>query len=202
MSDKQSSKSVCYNKLVDAFKYSNPESSHSLAQQKAKAYYDTIKDKADFQQLVDTKISEWKRVGLKRRVNNNSFFSSWSKSKKTVSTESDVETLSPQPNEANVPNVELSPSAPEASTSGATPEPPPSKICHAEISLDKTIVDLSREIQKLKHVMSMNVISNPKETRKSIKEKETELQAAVKIKNTLIRSRINQKASRKKKKNN
>ena len=74
MSDKQSSKVVCYNKLVDAFKYSNPESSHSLAQQKAKAYYDTIKDKADFHQLVDTKISEWKRVGLKRRVNNNSFF--------------------------------------------------------------------------------------------------------------------------------
>ena len=65
MSDKQSNKVVNYNKLVDAFKYSNPESSHFLAQQKAKAYYDKIKDKLDFEQLVDTKVSEWKRVGLK-----------------------------------------------------------------------------------------------------------------------------------------
>ena len=74
------------------------------------------------------------------------------------------------------------------------------KVCHAEIILDKTIVNLTTEIQKLKDIMSMNIISNPEETRNSIKTKETELKKAVKQKDTLIRNRINKRASRKKKK--
>lgn len=139
-----SEKVVCYNKLVDAYKYSNPESSHSLAQRKAKAYYDSIKNKADFYQLVDSKISEWKRAGLKRRVGYNSFFSSWSKSKKTTES-TDVETISPQQKEVAVPLLPHTPeeAVPLTSTSGATAEPPQSKNCHAEISLDKAIVDLT-----------------------------------------------------------
>ena len=61
--------------------------------------------------------------------------------------ESDVEILSSQSNKANVTDAAFSPSTSEASTSGATAEPPPSKkIRHAEISLDKTIVDLTEEI--------------------------------------------------------
>ena len=106
-----SEKVVCYNKLVDAYKFSNPECSHSLAQQKAKAYYDSIKNKADFNQLVDSKISEWKRAGFKRRVDNSSFFLPGVRVQKTTeSTESDVETRSPQQKEVTAP---LLPQAPE-----------------------------------------------------------------------------------------
>ena len=77
---------VNYNRLVDAFKCSSPESSHAVAQQKAKIYFDKIKDKPNVEELVNQKVSDWKRAGLKRKISNNSFFTSWSKTASSKST--------------------------------------------------------------------------------------------------------------------
>ena len=70
----KSRNSEYYNRLVDAFKVSSPESSHAVAQKKAKIYFDEIKFKPNVEELVDVKVAEWKHKGLKRKVNNNSFF--------------------------------------------------------------------------------------------------------------------------------
>ena len=40
----KSRNSEYYNRLVDAFKFSSPESSHAVAQQKAKTYFDEMKE--------------------------------------------------------------------------------------------------------------------------------------------------------------
>ena len=219
MAENKSRNVVNYNKLVDAFKISSPESSHAVAQKKAKVYFDKVKDKPDVEELVNEKVSEWKRSGLKRKINNNSFFTSWSK--KTASAEStastskpsttestpdvaaepDVQILSSQSGKVNVAVAELSPPTSEQTTSGATAQPPvPKKTCHAENILDKSIVNLNTDIDKLQHVLRMGVIADPEETKKALQTKMTELKEATKKKNNLIRNRKNKKASRDKKK--
>ena len=128
---------------------------------------------------------------MKRKVNDSSFFTSWSK--KVVPPESvttplvesiekdaaypDVQLLSLQSSESDVADeeppadAELPYSSLEQTTSGASAEDPPhpKKICHAENILNRTILALNTDNANLKQGLSKNAISNPEEMKKALK---------------------------------
>ena len=89
------------------------------------------------------------------------------------------------------------PDSSSSNTTDTTTSPPPTKkTCHAENLVDRTIVKLTEEIIKLEDVHRLELVTNPDETRATLKFKKNELNAAIKKKNLLKRNRQNKKISR------
>ena len=88
------------------------------------------------------------------------------------------------------------PDSSSSNTTDTTTSPPPTKkTCHAENLVDRTIVKLTEEIIKLEDVLRLELVTNPDETRATLKFKKNELNAPIKKKNLLKRNRQNKKIS-------
>ena len=74
------------------------------------------------------------------------------------------------------------------------------KICHKELELDRKLVKLTEEMQKLKKAVDLNIISNISETKRMIKNKKTQRDSLIKQKENLKHNRENQRKVRKRKK--
>ena len=57
-----------FNKLVSAFKFANPDSTHLAAIKEAKSYYDGVKNDPHSKAKIQTKCAEWKRKGTNKRA--------------------------------------------------------------------------------------------------------------------------------------
>ena len=66
------------------------------------------------------------------------------------------------------------------------------KIGHKELELDRKLVKLTEEIQKLEKVVDLNIISNISKPKTMIKNKKTEREPFIKHKKNLKRNRENQ----------
>lgn len=74
------------------------------------------------------------------------------------------------------------------------------KICHKELELDRKLVKLTEEMQKLKKAVDLNIISNISETKRMIKNKKTQRDSLIKQKENLKHNRENQRKVRERKK--
>ena len=201
-----------FNDLIRAYKFANTNITHSDATKTVKAYYHQVKKEPDSKAKIKAKCAEWKRKGEAKRATQNiaSFFpaskldstSAEKRRKSNITEEKDVRSSML---ESDL-DFTISASAEEPGPSSATDSntdtlPPPSKkVCHAELEVNKTIINLTSEIDTLETVLNLNIISNTDETRKSLRKKKEELKQATQKRNLLIRNRTNQKAAREKKK--
>ena len=86
------------------------------------------------------------------------------------------------------------PDSSSSNTTDTTTSPPPTKkTCHAKNLVDGTIVNLTEEITNLEDALRLGLVTNPDETRATLKLKKNELNAAIKKKNLLKRNCINKK---------
>ena len=205
-----------FNKLVAAYKKSNENVSMSYpdAQKFVTTYWSGIKDKQNFEQLANDKLSEWKRKSLKRK---GGLLSYWGSLKKTnINKEKAEETFDSSvviENDANpqlassssvndqeiVPPNETEPTPPLVESASTSSKAPQKKNCHAEVEIDAKILTLTSEVQKLEEVLRLNVMPNQEETRSTIETKKAELSKLLKRKRILKQNRENQKKARERK---